>query len=344
MNFLINKNCRLLGRFGMPFLLHMVFIAMHMNLAVAAGKVGSSALSRGQAKEIATLDALLATPNDQIDLAKAKITIDRLIDPTINSKEVLYRIDALARKIQYRFPIGATSQVKLELLVVSLATPGPWNDYKPFAYDLDDPYGKNIKNKLISTYLDTRKGNCVSMPILLAILGQKLGVNITLATAPEHVLVKFKNDRGEWINIEATSFGTKSDMGYQQDMGISTKAIKNRIYLRPLDRRESIGVMMGTLMEFYGRDGQQHKRIDISKLALEVNPKDTFAMLQTGNAYYKLMLQAKPAASDNELAVLRQKNVMWFRKAEALGWVEPNSAQDATYIEIIKRTKLDAKE
>lgn len=322
----------------------MAFMAMHMDVAVAAEKLRNSVPSHDQADEIATLIALLATPNDKIDLAKAKITIDRLIDPTINSEEVLNRIDALAQRIKYRFPIGATSQEKLELLVSSLATPGPWNDYKPFAYDLDDPYGRNIKNKLISTYLDTRKGNCVSMPVLLVILGQKLGVDISLATAPEHVLAKFKSDQGQWINIEATSFGTKSDMSYQKDMGISPKALNNHVYLRPLNRRESIGVMMGTLMEFYGRNGQQHKRIDISMLALKVNPKDTLAMLQAGNAYYKLMMQAKSAAPDEKLAALREKNVMWFHKAEALGWVEPTSAQDASYIETIKRTKLGAKD
>jgi len=334
----------LLVNFVMAFLLYMALMAIDMDLAVAAEEAGKSAPSRDQAKEIAILNTLLATSNDKTDLAGAKIAIDRLIDPAINSKEVLDRIDSLARNIGYRFPIGATSQNKLEVLVASLATPGPWNDYRPFTYDLNDPYGRNIKNKLISTYLDSHKGNCVSMPILLVILGQKLGINMALATAPEHILAKFKNDQGQWINIEATSFGTKSDVSYQQDMGISPKAMNNSIYLRPLDRRESIGVMMGTLMEFYGRNGQQQRRIDISRLALRVNSKDTFAMLQIGNAYYKLMMQAKPTASDDELAILRQKNVLWFRKAEALGWVEPTYAQDASYIDTIKRTKFGAKE
>ena len=49
----------------------------------------------------------------------------------------------------------------------------------------------------MSHYLATRKGNCVSMPVLFVILGQKLGLPITLAIAPNHVFAKYKRDNGE---------------------------------------------------------------------------------------------------------------------------------------------------
>ena len=41
---------------------------------------------------------------------------------------------------------------------------GTWNTNRPFVYDHDDPYGHDLRNKLLATYLDTRRGNCGSMP------------------------------------------------------------------------------------------------------------------------------------------------------------------------------------
>jgi hypothetical protein len=50
-----------------------------------------------------------------------------------------------------------------------------WNDFKPYQYDFGDPISTKISNKLLPTYLKTRKGNYVNMPLLFVILGQKLG-------------------------------------------------------------------------------------------------------------------------------------------------------------------------
>ena len=47
---------------------------------------------------------------------------------------------------------------------------GTWNHRQPFRYDLEgDPLGREIPGKLLTNYLATRKGNCVSMPTLASI-------------------------------------------------------------------------------------------------------------------------------------------------------------------------------
>ncbi|MCD0245704.1 transglutaminase-like domain-containing protein [Xanthomonas melonis] len=306
-----------------------------------------------QNSDLTVIKTLVATPEEQIDLATAKLTIDSVIDPTVDAKAALAQLDSLASRVKSRFPNDATRQIKLELLVTSLSQPGPWNDYQPFSYDLDDPFGKDIRNKLISTYLTTRKGNCVSMPILLVILGQKLGLDITLATAPEHVLAKFRNDKGQWINIEATSFGTKRDASYQQEMAITSQAMTNGIYLRPLSRRESVGVMLSTLMEFYRDRGKYIHQIAVADLAIKIDPKDTMAILQKGSAYYRMMKAARTEHAPSQTAAhpekqadfetLRRSNIFWFQKAEALGWIEPTAKQNAAYQQVIQRTKATYK-
>jgi len=300
--------------------------------------------------DLAPIRALLAVPEPRLDLLQAKLTIDGLIEPSADADATRRQIEVLTNRIALRFPSGADDRTKLELLVGSLAQPGPWNDGRAFAYDLNDPFGKNVRNKVLSTYLATRRGNCVSMPILLVILGQRLGLDMTLATAPEHVLVKFREKGGAWINIEATSFGTKTDDRYRDEMAISTKALANGLYLRPLNRRETVAVMMGTLMEFYGQRRQPQRRIEVADLLLRSNPKDLSAILTKAAAYRQLMALRYierypdpadiPVASRQDFLDLQAKNHAWFDRAEALGWVLPSPSQDANYRKLIRQTKV----
>lgn len=49
---------------------------------------------------IRTIENILALPEDQINIAKTKLIIDKLIDPTINIDSYLNQIDVLITKIQ----------------------------------------------------------------------------------------------------------------------------------------------------------------------------------------------------------------------------------------------------
>jgi regulator of sirC expression with transglutaminase-like and TPR domain len=312
--------------------------------------LGAAPAAQSRPDSLAPLRVLLVKPESELDLLQAKLTIDHLIDPRFDIKATRREIDLLAGRIALRFPTDASDRTKLEFLVGSLAQAGPWNDFRPFSYDLNDPFGKNIRNKLLSTYFATRKGNCVSMPILLAILGQKLGLQMTLATAPEHIFVKFREEGGEWINIEATSFGTKRNESFQKEMDISPKALANGIYLRPLNKKEAVAVMAGTLMELYGQQERPERRIEVADLLLRANPRDLGAILAKGAAY-RQMMKARymipypnpadiPASKHQDFLDLQAKNHAWFDRAEALGWSMPTQAQDASYRKLIQQTKV----
>lgn len=309
-----------------------------------------AAASVFETRTLAPLRALLATPEAHLDFARAKLVVDQQIDPEIDVSATLEQLDALANAIHARFPAGATDAVKMELLLASLHQPGPWNDHRPFRYDLDDPFGDDIRNKLLATYLDSRKGNCVSMPALVVILGQRLGLKIALAAAPQHFLAKFHNPHdGQWVNVEATSGGFKRDSSCQRELGISPLAMHTGIYLRPLGKREAVAAMMSTLMEFYGKQGLQDQRIAVADLALAVDPRSVTAMLEKGTAYYGMIQQRyiTKFRSPADLSVdqlrdyeeLRRSNLLWFERAEALGWTEPAPGERENYLKTIQRTK-----
>lgn len=128
-----------------------------------------------------------------------------MIDPRIDVAGNLKRLDAMAEEVKALLPAKPSSRDKLEALRTHLYRAGPWNGHQPFRYDLDDPFGRDVRNKLLPTYLSTRKGNCVSMPLLFIILGQKIGLDVTAANAPEHVFVKYRDEAGALYNLEATS-------------------------------------------------------------------------------------------------------------------------------------------
>lgn len=298
---------------------------------------------------LAPLRALLSTPDDQIDFATAKLTIDRLIDPSIDASAVLLEIERLTDAVKARTPAGVTRRGQFDVLLSALYEAGPWNGNRPFTYDLRDPLGKNRRTKLLSTYLSTRKGNCVSMPILVAIIAQRLGLYVTLSTAPQHVLVKFVGDQGRWLNVEATAGGYKYDSSYERETGISQLAIQNRIYLRPLSPRAAAGVMASTLMEHYAAHNNGDGLMAVADMVLAVNPKDTVAIIQKANAYY-LQLQQRfvskyprpmdipqPLRADFER--LSRANLAWFERAEQLGWTPPSLAQEEAYLQSIQREK-----
>lgn len=167
------------------------FITLVISLAAGMSHSGHAAAPvNGTSTEdpnLHTLNSLLKQPEERIDLARVEVAIERMIDPAVDEKATLALLDAWASRVKARFPQGdATSNdTKLSLLASTLYQPGPWNDFRAFSYDLEDELGLSIPGKLISNYLATRRGNCVSMPVLFVILGQKVGLSVTLATAPQ---------------------------------------------------------------------------------------------------------------------------------------------------------------
>jgi len=293
----------------------------------------------------ARLQQQLSQPDEQIDFAEAKLLVDHLMDPSIDGPAVLRELDSLTQAVRARTSPGLSSRARMDVLLSTLYVPGPWNDHRPFTYDLKDPLGKDWRAKLLSTYLRTRKGNCASMPVLVAIIGQRLGLTVTLATAPQHMLVKFA-DGQTWLNVEATAGGYKWDSSYERDLDISASAIANQIYLRPLNPREAVGAMAAILMEQLNHDRRGDDLLETADMLLAVNPRDTTAMVQKANAYY-LQLQDRyigryktigdiPPSLQEDYRIRSHANLEWFAKAEALGWAPPTDQNTGDYLKSIQ--------
>ena len=122
-------------------------------------------------QSLADVQTYLTLGGHDINYAEFKFLVDQIVDPSIDVKAVKASLSKLTERIRVDLTDNATSRQKIAAIRKHIYVAGEWNDNRPFAYDLSDPLGHNIQNKLLSTYLETRRGNCVSMPILFLIVG-----------------------------------------------------------------------------------------------------------------------------------------------------------------------------
>jgi regulator of sirC expression with transglutaminase-like and TPR domain len=183
------------------------------------------------------------------DLLDVKLAIDAMVDPSVNTEAVKSLIDRMAAEITAMAGKDADSAIKLAALKRYLYESGAWNDNKPFQYDLDDPLGIKPANRILQRYLTIRRGNCITMPILFAALGQRIGLAMTLAEAPLHVFVKYTDDAGKVWNLEPTSGGGFTrDEWYREKLPMSDQAVANGVYLRALPHEEAVTVIASFLL------------------------------------------------------------------------------------------------
>jgi regulator of sirC expression with transglutaminase-like and TPR domain len=195
----------------------------------------SAALGQPAPSPAAVVRSILSQPDDRLNYGRAKLAFDRIVDPTVDSEATLAEIDRLASSARALAGPGASPATKLAALRRVIYESGAWNGNRPFSYDHADPLGQNVRNKLLSTYLATRRGNCVSMPILLLIVGERMGLNLALSTAPLHIFLRFTEESGREISLEATSGGHPArTLWYRQNLPMTDRAIESGLYMRTL--------------------------------------------------------------------------------------------------------------
>lgn len=265
------------------------------------------------------------------DLLAVKVAVDAMVDPSSRPDLVTAEVDRMAAEIRSMAGDDPKHAELLAALKRYLYDGGVWNGNNPFQYDLADPLGHKPANRLLQHYLTTRRGNCVTMPILFAALGQRLGLTMTLAEAPLHVLVKYTDDEGVIWNLEATSGGGFTrDLWYRQKLPMSDRAVANGVYLRPLSQEESTALIASFLVEHQLGTGAYEDAVATADILLGHYPDFTYVLVKKGSAYSALLrreLTGKYTRMEDIPPDLKIKadgwyaaNMQAFAKAEALGW------------------------
>ncbi|CAN5243709.1 transglutaminase family protein [soil metagenome] len=278
----------------------------------------------------AQIERLFAPGRDLLDI---KLAVDAMVDPSITAPKGRAAFEALAAALKALSAEAKGSNAKLNVLRRFLTESGPWNGGRPFSYDMADPLGTNPANKLLARYIDTRLGNCVTMPMLAMLLGRRIGLTMTLAVAPSHVFVKYTDDAGAVWNLEATSgLGFTRDVWYRRNLPMTDAAVAKGTYLRALSDEENAALMATLLVEHHLAAKRPDEAIAAANVILRHAPRDAYVLAKRGSAY-ALKLRRDVIALYPDLGALPldirlyadglyRNNQADFAAAEALGWTE----------------------
>jgi regulator of sirC expression with transglutaminase-like and TPR domain len=278
----------------------------------------------------AAVAAVLSLPDEELDYARAKLALDRIVDPSLDAEWASAELDRLTEAARALAGASQDETASLAALRRIIYESGPWNGYRPFAYDHDHPDGTYLPQKLLHVYLKGRLGNCISMPVLFLILGARLGLNLSLAQAPLHVFVRWQAPTGQILNLETTSGAHPArETWFRQNMAMSDLALRNGLYMRSLPAREGIAAMATTVLEHLLHERRYEEAMGVGDVILKAAPRDAFTMVKVGTACGAIFEDMKrrypsshllPASLRPRFASLAQRNQVLFAAAEALGW------------------------
>lgn len=279
---------------------------------------------------VSVVRSVLSVPNNELDYLEAKLAFDAIVDPATDRAWVRGQIDRLAAAVKALTGGDTRPAVRLGAVRTVLYESGAWNDHRPFGFDMSDPDGRTMRNKLLENYLRTRLGQCVSMPVLFLMLAERLGLEVALCAAPDHILVRYTDETGRYHNIEATSGGHPTrDQWIRQQLHISDRAIESGIYLRTLTRREGIAMLAHTVVEHLREQGRIDEVVAVCELILEHHPREVNALLSLASSYgarlesWRRQHPRPFTARPEQVAYaqgLMKRNAELFSAAEKLGW------------------------
>jgi hypothetical protein len=133
----------------------------------------------------------------------------------------------------------------------------------------------------VSKLLNTKTGNCHSLPYLYKILADELGTSASLALAPNHIYIKQKNQANGRYNTELTSGIFPMDSWLMASGYVHLNAIVNKLYLEALTDKQAVALCLVDLAKGYQR-----------KTGMFANPEFVLQCCETALTYYPNCISA----------------------------------------------------
>lgn len=258
-----------------------------------------------------TIEEILKLPEEEINIGIASLVLAKEFYPKMNVKYFLEVFDFMAEKYRENFGSYSNPDEKVRALNTFLYKKGYWNDDISFSYDDKDLEVTKLDNKFINGYLSSKKGSCITMPLLYVILGERLGFPIYPVRSAKHFFVRYiperqnknfkANTKNFKQNIETTNGGGFiSDKQYKEDVLLTDKSIKNGVYLRTLSKKEYIASLLLINANEYIKKGKINKAKKYFELSIKYD--STFS-----SAYWNYGITAFREARELEEKLWNEK-------------------------------------
>ena len=220
-------------------------------------------------------------------------------------------------------------------------TPNGVENHLPFRYNFDDFAGqKDWSNQFVSTLMETKKGNCHSLPYLYKMIMDKLGYKSYLALSPNHIYIKAQNNRTGWYNIELTCGEFPTDGWFIASGYIHLDALRNGIYMDTLSQKKSVALCLVDLAHGYrAKFGVQDGSFILKccETALKHFPNYINALLLTAETTVELYQQNpnKELLSniENQFVYLHQLGYRKMPSDMYLNWLNSMGLSAANYMQ-----------
>lgn len=224
------------------------------------------------------------------ELFNEQITfLSKLCQSVMKSRELLYDFED-KEKVQVYASVFATMMDTLPIQT----NEGVVN-HLPFRYDFNDFWGsQDWLQMFVVKLINTKQGNCHSLPYLYKILVEELGEKAYLSLAPNHIYIKQQNKKDGWYNTELTSGIFPNDAWLMASGYIHLDAIRSGIYMDTLSQKESIALCMIDLGQGYKKKfGLQDGKFILKScdMALKHFPNYINAMLLKAETLQKLFFK-----------------------------------------------------
>jgi len=224
------------------------------------------------------------------------------------------------------------------------------NSY-PISYDYYDYRSEeNYDSHFVTKLMRSGIGQCYSMPLYYLILAEAMNSEAFWAFSPRHSFVKIQDDNGDWYNLELTCRAILSDAHYMNNSYIKSEAIRNRIYLEPLDKKNSIAQMLISLARgYYVKYGMDDFYLKCADTAMEYLSNDLDALMLKSEYETRLIraLGYLYGAENTDILLERcpesakhfEKREMLYKQIDDLGYEDLPAELYARWLEHIAKEK-----
>lgn len=165
-------------------------------------------------------------------------------------------IDRIKRFILSLYAVNKlhTYKTGMQMAISSyIVSPYSGNNYTPYTYDFEtfsmdkEPW----ERQFVSRTLKTHKGQCRSLPWMYKILANELNADVSLAHAPRHCYIMYKDEDKftpeEWVNLELTTNQMNPSWSIKQEFEICDSAVLVGTYMTPLTDLQTVACQMAEL-------------------------------------------------------------------------------------------------
>lgn len=222
--------------------------------------------------------------------------------------------------------------------------PSKYNDNTKLRYDFEDLTGQKDWSKMFVTkLLNTKTGNCHSLPYLYKILSEELKGTSYLALGPNHMYIKHKDNKSQWVNVELTNGSFPRDGWIIASLSITTDAIKNEVYMEPLSLKESVAFCLYDLAIGYQfHFGYDDFGIKCSNAILEYFPTCIYAYMLESEVYAdKRRILLDDTNSKPQILEYENKINEIYKKIDEMGYKEMPKKQYEQWLRDVENEKIE---